>query len=89
MRKGDATLFAQEHQSGHATAGWGKRVASPIIPSSDSVCIGNGSDEIIDLIIRAVAAPGRLSMNSPPMTPLSRRSTTSKLRFLGDGAGGV
>jgi hypothetical protein len=30
-RKGDATLFAQEHQSGHATAGWGKRVASPII----------------------------------------------------------
>lgn len=30
-RKGDATLFAQEHQSGHATAGWGKRVASPFI----------------------------------------------------------
>ena len=28
-------------------------------------------------------------MNSPCMTPLSRRSTTSKLRFLGDGTGGV
>lgn len=34
--------------------------------SSDSVCIGNGSDEIIDLIIRAVAAPGDRIVITPP-----------------------
>lgn len=34
--------------------------------SLDSVCVGNGSDEIIDLIIRAVAAPGDRIVITPP-----------------------
>jgi histidinol-phosphate aminotransferase len=34
--------------------------------SLDSVCVGNGSDEIIDLIIRAVAASGDRIVITPP-----------------------
>ncbi len=34
--------------------------------SLESVCVGNGSDEIIDLIIRAVAAPGDRIVIAPP-----------------------
>jgi histidinol-phosphate aminotransferase len=34
--------------------------------SVDSVCVGNGSDELIDLIIRAVAAPGERIVITPP-----------------------
>lgn len=34
--------------------------------SLDSLCVGNGSDEIIDLIIRAVAAPGDRIVITPP-----------------------
>lgn len=34
--------------------------------SLDSVCVGNGSDELIDLIIRAVAAPGDQIVITPP-----------------------
>jgi hypothetical protein len=50
-RKGDATLFAQERQSGHATAGWGKRVASPIIPKGQGSTLYVACNELLAFFI--------------------------------------